>query len=75
MNRKERRAMGFTEARFRKMDLEESPETREWLPFYSYSRSEGDTTAQRRQRLDGNPRRWQTERARRISEQIERIVP
>lgn len=74
MNRKERRKYGFTESRFRKMDSDEFIEKgfnpRMVNPFYSYSRNSGydilfDSTRQRTNRLDGEPRRWQVERERR----------
>lgn len=75
MNRKDRRSIGFTESRYRKFDLSVPAE---WNPFHSYSRPEayklGSSVAPRRDRLDGKPRRWQTERARRVMQQIDEIV-
>jgi len=79
MNRQQRRAIGFTESRFRKMDVEANgfnPQTVN--PFHSYSRSEAyklaDSIGQRTQRLDGLPRRWQDEKVRKELEKVDRLL-
>lgn len=77
MNRKDRRKVGFTEPRFRKMDL---PIKVGWYDsaFKFYAQVDayklGNSEIQRTQRLDGKPRRWQAEKARRRIDQIERLT-
>lgn len=77
MNRKDRRKIKFTEARFRKMDKPFTgfnPKT--YNVFHSYSRGLMQFVAihQRTQRLDGEPRRWQLEKARRRIDQIAQLT-
>lgn len=68
MNRKERRAIGFTESRYRKYD--DCPNAG-WFDsaFVSYHAFDayklGNDTIQRTHRMDGKPRRWEVERMRR----------
>lgn len=70
MNRKERRKLGFTEQRFRKKDMRSAGwNMKLYNIFHSYTKGEmgilQNSTEQRTNRIDGEPRNWEVERQRR----------
>lgn len=71
LNRKQRRALGFTEPRYRKRDVDfNGMNPSITYPFHSFSRGEAPDFMyvphpQDKSRLNGAPRRWQIERERR----------
>lgn len=77
MNRAERRKIGYTESRYRKLDLGRRVR---WYDdaFVSHSFNDamrlGNTVAKRTSRLDGEPRRWQIEKGRRRLEALDANV-
>lgn len=76
LNRKTRRKAGFTEPRFRKTDVVTNGfNMKAYNLFHSYSRGMFPIVHNpRTQGVDGKPRRWQAEKARRRMAQIEQLV-
>lgn len=77
MNRSDRRKLGVTEQRYRKLDMQ-TPSGMRWYADLFRSHHRGILQIfphqPRTDRVDGKPRRWQLEKARRRTEQIERLT-